>query len=235
METSIYTKLTALIFVGLVVVFIVDPLDRSTVSTPFCLGIILMALSLRQKTSLVVATSVIYSIFTVYALVRFHQYYSANVHTSPHPAFWLFQRIGLFLVLCGLSSYLAYFRTDAQRLISNIQNILGKLPAPVVISDAAGCIVYSNEALSAVFKLDPTEIKGKRYVDFMMSDIQEGKATRYYIELFEEEGNSVHELETKPFQMETKIKARVTCLGSGPNRMMVTVFNIVAPTVQPLP
>jgi PAS domain S-box-containing protein len=109
-----------------------------------------------------------------------------------------------------------------------LQDILSKLPAPVIISDATGSIVYANEALSTIFKQKAAKLTGKRYVDFLMTDIQEGKAMRYYIELFSDEANSVHELEIKPFDSEDKIKTRLTCLGTGSNRVMITVFDIAA-------
>jgi PAS domain-containing protein len=230
MKLSFFTKLIGLLILGFVVVFVIDPLDPSTVSTPFLLGIILMGLSLRQSTLLVVASSLIYSALTIFALIQFHQYVTAQGHISPHPIFWLFQRIGLFLVVCSMAIYLAYYRTATERTSNHLQGILSKLPAPVVISDATGYIVYGNEALSTIFKVESAKLTGKRYVDFLMPDIQEGKAMRYYIELFGEESNSVHELEIKPFDSETKIKARLTCLGTGSNRVLITVFNVLEPS-----
>jgi len=224
MKLSFFAKLFVLLILGLIVVFIIDPLDPTTISTPFMLGIILMGLSLRQSTALVVATSFIYLLLTAYALIKAHEYFSAHFYASPHPYFWLFQRTGLFLLVCGMACYLAYYRTDTQRILTHIQNVLAKLPAPVVISDAAGYIVYANEALSAIFKQDPAGLTGKRYIDFLMNDIQEGKAMRYYIEFFGAEANSIHELEIKPFDSETKLKARLTCLGSGSNRVMITLL-----------
>ncbi len=226
MKLSFIAKFVILVVIGLVVVFIIDPLDPSTVSTPFCLGIILMALSLRQSTQIVVAASLIYNVLTVIALVHFHHHIAATViHVGAHPYFWLFQRIGLFMVLSALAVYLAYYRTGSQRLLSHVQDILTKLPAPVVISDAAGYVVYANEALATTYKQNVNDLTGKRYVDFFMTDIQEGKAMRYYIELFGAQTNSVHDLEMKPFDSGIKVKARLTCLGSGSDRVMITVLS----------
>jgi PAS domain S-box-containing protein len=227
MELSFLAKLVGLLLLGYVVVYFIDPLDPTTISTPFLLGTILMGLSLRQSTSLVLASSLIYSILTVDALIIFHE---TNVisHASPHPYFWLFQRVGLFLVVCSMAIYLAYYRTATERTRNHLQDILSKLPAPVIISDATGSIVYANEALSTIFKQKAANLTGKRYVDFLMTDIQEGKAMRYYIELFGDEANSVHELEIKPFDSESKIKTRLTCLGTGSNRVMITVFDVAA-------
>jgi PAS domain-containing protein len=235
MNPSFFAKVFGLFIVGLVVVFVIDPIDTSTVSTPFCLGIIMMGLSLRQSTSVVAVTSIIYLLLTLYALVSFHQSLIASGHVvGPHPYFWLFQRIGLFAVLCGLAVYLAYYRTASQKVLSHLQNILARLPVPVLISDGAGFVVYANEALTTAFKKDLRALEEKRYVDIFMSDIQEGKAIRYYIELFGAKEGVVHELELKPFDNPAKIKARLTCLGAGPNRVLVTVFSTEAEMAQSL-
>jgi PAS domain-containing protein len=230
MNLSFFAKSIGLLMLGLIVAFLIDPLDPSTISTPFLLGIILMGLSLRQSALLVFVVSLIYSVLTAYALINAHEYISTHFHVGPHPYFWLFQRMGLFLVVCGMAVYLAHFRATTSRILDRIQNILAKLPIPVVISNATGHIVYANESLSTIFKQEAANLTGKRYVDFLMSDIQEGKAMRYYIELFGEETNSIHELEIKPFDSEAKVKARLTCLGSGPNRVLITVFNVIQPS-----
>jgi len=220
-------KIFTLFVIGLIVLFIIDPLDPSTISTPFLLGIILMGLSLRQNTPLVAVTSVIYSALTVYALVSFHRYHEHEGHITPHPYFWLFQRMGLFLVLCALAIYLAYYRTSTQRILVHFQDILTKLPTPIVISNAVGDIVYVNDVLSSLLKYQKTNIVGKSYIDFFMPDIQEGKAMRYYIEIFEDPSDDFHEIEIKPFESESLMKARFKCLGTGPNRVMVTVLDVV--------
>jgi len=115
MKLSFFAKLLGLLFIGYAVVYIIDPLDPSTISTPFLLGIILMGLSLRQSTTLVLASSLIYSALTVDALILFHETNLASGHIDPHPYFWLFQRTGLFLVVCSMAIYLAHYRTSAEQ------------------------------------------------------------------------------------------------------------------------
>ena len=229
MNLTFLAKLFVLIILGLGVVFVIEPLDPSTTSAPFLFGIILMALSLRQSASLVVVTSLIYCVMTVYDLITFVDYVSTHLHPVLHPVFWLFQRMGLFLVVSGLATYLAYYRVNTQTMLGHVQNILAKLPAPVMISDATGIILYTNESLATIFKQKSGKLIGQRYVEVMMSDIQEGKAMRYYIELFGGQENSIHELEIKPFNHDTKVKARLTCFGSGTSRVLITLFDVVEP------
>jgi PAS domain-containing protein len=226
MNLSFFAKLLGLFLLGLVVVFVIDPLDKTTVCTPFLLGITLMALSLRRSTELVVGTALIYAVLTAYALVTHIEYVQNYMHPVSHPYFTIFLRMGLFLVVCAMAIYLAHYRTNTNRILVHIQDILAKLPAPVVISDATGYITYANDALGAIFKKEASQLTGKRYVDFMMSDIQEGKAMRYYIEVFGDDTNGVHELEVTPLDSR-KMKARLTCLGSGPSRVLITAFDVL--------
>jgi PAS domain-containing protein len=218
------TKFILLVVVGLATVFLIDPLDPTTVSTPFCLGIVLMGLSLRQSLTLVVTTSVVYFVLTIYALVTFHQYITTHVHTSAHPLFWLFQRSGLFLVLCMLAIYLTHYRTETERILTRFRAILGKLPSPVIISDVAGNIVFANEAVSSIFNQAAAEVLGKSYFDFVLTEAMKGHSIRSYFELFEADTNGTLELETTPFGRKNKKSAQIICLGTGPNRIMITVI-----------
>jgi PAS domain-containing protein len=229
-------KFFGALIVGLLTVFVIDPLDPSTVSTPFCLGIILMALSLRQSTSLVVAVSLAYSVLAIFALIRFHQYYTVHIHASPHPYFWLFQRVGLFFVLCGLSIYLAHYRTDTERILTRLRTILGKLPAPVILSDASGNIIYANDAVTPVLHRAPSELIGKSYFNFFLSEAMKGKSIRAYFELFEADTNGVYEIEVGPPTSESKMNAQIICLGREQNRVMITVLQKIDKTAdRPIP
>jgi PAS domain-containing protein len=231
LKLSPVSKFFIALLLGLTVVFVIDPLDPSTVSTPFCLGIILMGLSLRQSTSLVVAVSLIYSILAVYALISFHQYYTVHIHASPHPYFWLFQRIGLFLVLCAMAIYMAYYRTDTERILARLRTILGKLPSPVILSEASGNIVYANDAVTPVLHQTPSAITGKSYFDFFLTERMKGKSIRAYFDLFEAETNGIYELEVGLVGNAKKMTAQLICLGTGRNRIMITVLQNVEKTL----
>ncbi len=205
-------------------VFVIDPLDPSTISSPFCLGIILMGISLRQGPPLVVAVSVIYIVLAAYALIAGHQYHEAHYHVGPHPYFWLFQRMGLFLILCALSIYLAYYRTDTERILARLRTILGKLPVPVILSDASGRIVYANDAATPVFHESPSAITGRSYFDFFLSERMKGRSIRAYFDIFEADTNGTYELEAGPAGSAKKMTAQLICLGTGRNRIMITVL-----------
>jgi hypothetical protein len=208
------------IVMGMIVAFVIDPLDSSTLSTPFLLGLLLMALSIRQTLGVVITACAVYCVLDVYAMVYFLEH---APHPAVHPPFWFFQRLGQFLVVCVMSIYLSYFREQMQGNLDQTKEILSKLPAPVAISDAAGYVSYVNDCLCMFLNQPASQLVGKRYVDLFMTDIHEGKAMRYYIELFADPRPN-HEMKLKTSAPPANFNANVTCLGAGAQRNMITVI-----------
>jgi PAS domain-containing protein len=223
-KLSFFYKICLLTIAGLVTVFYIDPLDNSTVSSPFLLGLILTGLSLRQNWSLVAVTSLIYLVLALYSLIRFHSYFAAHIYANPHPYFWLFQRTGLFLVLCVLAIYLASYRMEAEKILGRFQSMLGKLPTPVIISDASGVVTYVNDAVSPILSQLPSEIIGRSYFDFILTDPMKGQSIRNYFDLFDADTHRMRELSVYPFSPGDKWNAQIACLGSGAHRIMITVL-----------
>ena len=209
------------VFLALMVVFVVDPLDPSTFSTPFCLGMILMWYSLRQTAWVVLCVAICYCFIDFYATTWF---LGRSPGPVPHPYFWFFQRFGLFFVVALMAVYLSYHREQTDKNIDHIRTVLSKLPAPVVISDAAGYITYVNEALCAFFGQTSENLIGKRYPELLMTNIEEGKAMRYYIELFAEDNPNAPEVDLATSVNASNVKAGLTCLGKGKYRSMITVL-----------
>ena len=203
------------IVVALITVFVIDPLDPSTLSTPFCLGIVLMGLSFRQPPRLLTVVSMAYCFLTILAITRFAEH---SPYPLLHPYFWFFQRFGLFVVVCVLAIYLSHYRAHTDKNLTQIQEVLSKLPVPVIISDAAGYITYVNDALCALRGVSADSLIGQRYTDIFMDATQEGKAMRYYIELFEDQKNPSNRIEL------SASSAMITCMGAGVHRKMITVL-----------
>jgi PAS domain-containing protein len=224
MKLSFVSKFCLALLLGLVTVFYIDPLDKSTVSTPFCLGVVLMAFSLRQSTALVVAVSLAYTALTAYSLVQFHQYYSTHIYANPHPYFWLFQRTGLFIVLCMTAIYLAHYRNATERILSRLRIVLGKLPSPVIISDVSGNIVYANEAVELLLQQPSFKMVGDSYFNWFFTEAEKGESIRAYFDLFESNTHQIRELEVRSAGASEKVHAQLSSLGTGSNRIMITVI-----------
>ena len=83
--------------------------------------------------------------------------------------------------------------------------------------------------------LNPAEIIGRSYFEFVLTDETKGKSIRTYFENFEADTNGVYELEVAPFGEANKLSAQLICLGTGPNRVMITVLQIVGKlAIQPV-
>ena len=204
-----------------IVTFVVDPLDPTTLSTPFCLAMILMALSFRQKPWLVVSTTIFYNFLVLYAMFHFMAH---AIFPFPHPYFWFFQRYGMFLIVCCMGIYMTYYRDGMERNLIRIQALFSKLPAPVAVSDEAGYITYVNEPLCSFFQLAASSLMGKRYIDVFMATIQEGKAASYYNELFKMIANTSHDIELGTAGITGNTKGCLICLGEGKQRNLITVL-----------
>ena len=171
------------------------------------------------------AISVVYTLLVTYAAI-YVLYHSNHPHLPfPYPIFGLVQRVGVFIVVCTMAIYISFYRVSSERMLADVRNTLGKLPIPVVISDADGIIIYTNEFLNVSFKQLPRDLVGKQYLDFFTPGVRDGKETPRYIELFhDEEADIFHELDIKPLGGSDPVLARLTCIGSDSNRVMITVF-----------
>jgi len=223
-KRSLFLKFFLALILGLVVIFVLDRLDVSTVSAPLCLAIVLMGISLRQSPSLVVAVSFAYILLVMYSAFYFLNYSSHPHLPFPYPVFALVQRVGLFVVVCAMAIYMSVYRVTSEQTLADVRNTLSKLPVPVVISDPRGLIIYTNESLNASLTYLPPDLTGKRYIDFFMPAVHEGNAWRHYIKLFGDEGDRVHEIEIIPLGGSVPMLARLTCHGSGAQRTLVTVL-----------
>jgi len=222
MKLPPFAALTISVLLAILVVFVVDPLDPSTFSTPFCLGMILMWFSLRQTAWVVLCVAICYCFLDFYATDLF---LDRSPNPVPHPYFWFFQRFGLFFVVLVMAVYLSYHREQTTKNIEHIRTVLSKLPAPVVISDAAGYVTYVNEALCAFFGQASENLIGRRYPELFMTNIEEGKAMRYYIELFGDDNPNAPEVDLVTCVNSSSVKAGLTCLGKGKYRNMITVLH----------
>jgi hypothetical protein len=224
MERFFFLKFLLALILGLMVTYVFDLLDVSALSAPLCLAIVLMVVSLRQSPSLVVAISLVYILLVTYS--AFYLLYHSNRPHLPFPysAFGLVQRLGVFIVVCAMAIYMSFYRSTTEQLLADVRNTLSKLPIPVVMSDARGFIIYTNESLNASLKYLPPDLTGRKYIDVFMPDVHEASAWRSYKKLFGDEGDNIHQIEVTPVGGSAPLLARLTCHGTGARRTLVTVL-----------
>ena len=212
------------LLLGLGVVLGFDQLDVSALSSPVCLALVLMGISLRQTPAFVTLISLVYFLLVTYSALYFlHHSNPFHVPLSIR-LFGLVQREGVFAVVCAMAIYMAFYRAISDQMLADVRTTVSKLPVPVVISDAEGFITYTNESLNDSLEYLPHDLVGKKYVDFFMPTVPEGKAMRRYVELFGSASNSVHEIDLMPFGSTVPMLARLTCHGTGSKRSLITVL-----------
>jgi len=223
MRSTIVKCLLALTL-GLVMLYVFDRLNVSALSYPVCLSIVIMGISLRQNPTLVVAISVLYVVLVTVSSVYF--LYHSNPYHVPFQIrlFGLVQREGVFMVVCAMAIYMSLYRISSEQMIADLERTFSKIPVPVVISDGTGLITYVNASLTASFIHLPKDIIGKRYTDFFMPGIAEGKAMRFYIELFGDETDQPKEIDLIPFGETESVFSRIICHGDGYKRSLITVL-----------
>jgi len=119
-------------------------------------------------------------------------------------------------------------------MLADLEKTFSKIPVPVIMSDGAGFITYANDSLRTSFKYMPQDLIGKRYTDFLMPGIAEGKAMRYYIEIFGDDTNQPKEIDLVPFGETVPNSARIICHGDGYKRSLITVLQPQDSTLKPV-
>ena len=129
---------------------------------------------------------------------------------------------------------MSFYRTTSEQLLADVRNTLSKLPIPVVISDARGLIIYTNESLNESLTYLPPDLMGKKYIDFFIPDVHEASAWRNYKKLFGDDGDNVHQVEITPLGGSVPMLARLTCHGTGAQRTLVYVLQPPDSTLRPI-
>ncbi len=229
-----YLQFLLALLLGLLLLCLLDSLDVSALSYPVCLSIVLMGISLRQSPSLVVAVSVVYAVLVTCS--AFYFLYHSNPFHVPfaNRLFGLVQREGVFIVVCAMAINMSFHRTASERAFSDLEKTLDKIPIPVVISNEADFIVYTNECLRSSFKYLPSDLVGKRYTDFFLPGMEEGKKMLFYIQLFGDDVASFKEIDIVPFGETAPMLARVICHTNGLERNLITVLQPADSTLRPV-
>jgi len=234
MKRSFGVKFTLALLLGLALLCLLDNLDVSALSYPVCLSIVIMGISLRQHPSLVIAVSIAYAILVTCS--AFYFLYHSNPFHVPftYRLFGLVQREGVFIVVCAMAINMSIYRLASEQSLAELEKTLDKLPIPVVISNEADVIIYSNECLQASFKHLPANLVGKKYTDFFLPGMEEGRKMLFYIQLFGDDLSRSTEIDIVPFGETTPMLARVICHTNGVNRNLITVLQPADSTLRPV-
>lgn len=183
---------------------------------PLFLVLALFVLALKVSPRRLAAWSVVFWIFLFHSLASVPSFDWENDEARAR----LFVRLGSFAVGAAIAFNLARYRLRLARHSAETLEVLTSLPVPVVVADAAGYVQFVNQAAERLLGARP----GERFVEVVMSDVEEGKAMRFYIEFFEERAERSDGVQVRPRGASRPMQARMICLGQGKERRLVVVL-----------
>jgi PAS domain S-box-containing protein len=135
-------------------------------------------------------------------------------------------RLGSFGIACSLAILFSAYRLRSARLASQTLDVLRRMPAPVIVSDAAGIVRFANRAASELLGRAQNELEDASYLALLMSDEDEGTASRAYRAAFEGSTDKTHEIVLSPRAgAGGKLTAQTATIGERENRLLVTLVN----------
>jgi PAS domain-containing protein len=203
------------------VFFIIDPIFKDLTFVPLALSLGVLCLSFRLPPARLLLWSCIYGVLVLCVFTR------ANMFQPDQWQSWLklMLRMSFFATACALGILYSKARQDLNKSLGWVVDVLGKMPVPLIVSDAAGYVVYANEEAGAFFRVSSLEIEGKRFVDLFMPDVEEGKAMRFYVEMFEDFSALAQQTNLGARGgVEKSVPARMMCMGVGSDRRLVTLL-----------
>lgn len=201
-----------------VIVCILDCQIAALTFTPFFSSLVMLTLAFVLSPAWLFRVALILCVAVFFSL----RYQSSGVddHYS-----WL--RIALRLGSFGIASTLAILfslhRVYVSRLSIQMRDVLLKMPAPVVISDAYGIVKFANSMAGELLGRSPDEMVGESYILMLMSKEDADSAHRRYHDIFEKcETKSRQVSLTIGGNLKQKLTADVVSIGDRSNRLLIT-------------
>ena len=226
-EKAVKSPLRRLLFaaVGLTIVtavFILDLGANTLAVTPFFCAITLLALAFVLRPLEIAGTSLLMSVLLSLSLIYLQQFRNGDPHIE-----WIrvLLRLGSFAAATVLAMLFSRYRLYSARMTDQTFEVLSRMPAPVIVSDAYGQIRFANNAAIQLLSKDSRNLRGVSYTRLLLTESEEGSADRIYRKVFEESA-SKHRSITLSHGAGMQLSAHTASIGERENRLMVT---LVAP------
>jgi len=205
----------------LTLILLVDSLTPfGTITPPFCVvGLLIMSYYIPPERT--VFWAVIYSIVisAIFISPSLHQIFSDQPY--PKDSATPVVRSATFVLAAYLASYLCFTLNKLRVMYSELQQILARIPLPVVTSDHNGKILYVNESAKHVLSIDEKKHEYMSYFDLLAPPEYKGRTIAEYLARLERESPR------KPMDLEIrgrKINGLTQVLSSTGSRVLLTVL-----------
>lgn len=166
-----------------IAIVIVDHLVGSVLLAPTLNIFLLAVLAVRLEPRAVTLWFIVTSLVTVYSL-NDNAGFPFEPDFSPGTvAVRSFSFIASGALAVAMNRYLFKINQHNRHLVE----MLYELPCPVVVSDAAGALLFSNRKASKMLEKDERDLLGQSFFAFFISSEQRGNAIQSYMRLTDEE------------------------------------------------
>jgi hypothetical protein len=166
-----------------VVIITVDHFVGSVLLAPTLNIFLLAVLAVRLEPRVVTQWFIVTSLVTVYSL-NDNVGFPAGPDFSPGTvAVRSLSFIASGALAVAMNRYLFKINLHNRHLVE----MLHKLPCPVVVSDAAGALLFSNRKASEMLQKDEQDLLGQSFFTFFVSSEQRGNAIQSYMKLTDED------------------------------------------------
>jgi hypothetical protein len=199
----------------------IDNVIAGITLTPFLSIVCLLFMAFFSPPALVAMAAVI---FSGSALLSFLDFANLLTQEEPGRGFVLI-RFASFIAASVGAVLLSVYRQRAARARALNNAILTNMAVPLVTSDALGQIHFANTQALAILKESPGSIVGQKWIRLMMSQTDEGTATKLYLQLFEEKASPQKFVSLNlANQPQKEIRGTLVCIGEGRDRVMLTTW-----------
>lgn len=199
----------------------IDQFVPGVTLTPFFSIVFLLCMAFSFPPIAVFLGATVFSFSVFLSFVQYGNPLPNEVHNNTFVAV----RMASFLTAEVVAVLFSVFRKRAASAQQATSAILSNIPVPILVSDATGVVSFANQKALQLLNMAESEILGQKWASLVMADCDEGTSTRTYVELFASYRTGDADLVLHPYNEHRKpIPARLLCLGSGGQRIMVTVL-----------
>ncbi len=161
-------------------------------------------------------------------LISAHISFTAHTNAFPWSASsggYVMVRMASFILACVAALLFGVFRRKACFAEDRTLQVLKNIPVPLFISDATGLISFANRPGREIFEDFDCQLGIEKWSSLMMADTDEGSATRKYMQYFSQMSSVPSTVSlTLATPLRRTTVANLLCLGSGDNKIMITVL-----------
>ena len=171
----------------------------------------------RMQPRFVAFWATLYTVFAfMFLLEPWHAYHGGRV--TP------FVRCGT-LALAGIGAVLlSRTRVRVAESFQQTMTILEQLPAPVVLSDCAGCIVFMNDDALKLLETTPDEAVGASYFLFM-AEGERGKSIQKYLDIVDARSCQLDDVSIQVKKPSTRIvRGSIVSIQANHVKLLATVL-----------